>query len=316
MNQYITFMEYSEKWISIKKSIHKPATTVKYKNLLKKHICPNIGNKTINQIDYQDITLLCANLLDKGKSDSVSLSAKTVNDILSLIKKILKDATVYYSIDCRIFTITIPNKYHQMRVLTVSEEKKLIEYLLENITTVNLGILISIFSGIRIGELCALSWDDICFDEHYISIHATMQRLQTDSEDTKTQIVITEPKSFCSIRKIPLPTAIFAILDSYKYSTGYFLTQRSNKYIEPRTIQNHIQRIYKQCNIENAHFHTLRHTFATRCIEKGVDPKCLSEMLGHSSVNITLNRYVHPSMETKTENINKLENLLPDRFLL
>ena len=139
--------------------------------------------------------------------------------------------------------------------------------------------------------------------------HKTMQRIQTQGGPSKTKVVITEPKSFCSIRDIPLSKDIAELIPEHKDPNAYFLTGKINQYIEPRTMENHFKRILKELDIENAHFHTLRHTFATRCVEVGFDIKSLSEILGHANVNITLNRYVHPSMDLKQKNMEKLSDL-------
>ena len=120
---------------------------------------------------------------------------------------------------------------------------------------------------------------------------------------------ITKPKSQCSIRDIPIPEVLLPYLDSKRSTDEYVLTGRSDIYVEPRTMQNHFKRILKQCDIEDVNFHVLRHTFATRCIELGFDIKSLSEILGHANVNITLNRYVHPSMDLKQQNMSKLSDL-------
>ena len=124
-------------------------------------------------------------------------------------------------------------------------------------------------------------------------------------------MIITTPKSICSIRTIPLPNELYKILIKHqKVSVGYLLTNTNNKFIEPRTMQNKFKKILKSIGIEDTNFHTLRHTFATRCIELGFDVKSLSEILGHATVNITMNRYVHPTLEMKKENMQKLSNLL------
>ena len=148
-------------------------------------------------------------------------------------------------------------------------------------------------------------------EEQYIYVHRTLQRLQNkDNEIQRTSILISEPKSQCSIRKIPIPNELFQLILSMKQpSNTYFLTGRTQVFVEPRTLQNRFKVIIKQCNIKDANFHCLRHTFATRCVELGFDVKSLSEILGHANVNITMNRYVHPSMELKQKNMNLFSDL-------
>ena len=139
-----------------------------------------------------------------------------------------------------------------------------------------------------------------------------MQRLQTKhNQDKKTEIVISSPKSVCSIRAVPRPSELFRLMQVQKGKPySYILTGKINIYVEPRTMQNRFKSIIRKCGIADANFHSLRHTFATRCIELGFDVKSLSEILGHASINITLNRYVHPSMDLKMKNMNMLSDFL------
>jgi integrase len=142
-------------------------------------------------------------------------------------------------------------------------------------------------------------------------IHQTMGRIQNKSgTGSRTRVVVSAPKSRCSIRTIPLPEELLQFIRSYqRVSTGYFLTNSEKRYVEPRLMQLHFRKVLEKCGIAPANFHALRHTFATRCVELGMDVKSLSEILGHASVTITMDRYVHPSMELKRENMNRLSVL-------
>lgn len=193
-----------------------------------------------------------------------------------------------------------------------TEQSRLCQYLYANLNAPNLGILICLFTGLRLGEICALRWEDISLSERTIHVHQTMQRIQTGcAAGPRTKVIVTTPKSPCSIRTIPLPDDIAAVIAGVRSSAiGYFLTGREDQSIEPRTMQNHFKRVLNACAIDTANYHTLRHTFATRCVELGFDVKTLSEILGHASINITMNRYVHPSMELKRENMQRLSVLI------
>jgi len=161
-------------------------------------------------------------------------------------------------------------------------------------------------------DASALQWEDISFSENIIHVHQTMQRIQCNEDNTKTKIIITTPKSPCSIRCIPIPSELVSIIQMHKQcSHGFVLTNSVQQYIEPRTMQNRFKYALEQASIDTANYHALRHTFATRCIELGFDVKSLSEILGHATVNITMNRYVHPSMELKKENMQRLSSLFP-----
>jgi integrase len=198
-----------------------------------------------------------------------------------------------------------------MRILSHTEQQRLNRYLYENLSLCNLGILLCLYTGLRVGEICALKWKDIVFEEHYLHVHQTMQRIQKKNNgEKKTEILIAPPKSDCSVRNVPIPDEVFRLVAEAKCTAdAYFLTGTVHSYMEPRTMQNRFKAAVKACGIGDANFHALRHTFATRCVELGFDVKSLSEILGHASVNITLNRYVHPSMELKQRNMNMFCNL-------
>lgn len=167
------------------------------------------------------------------------------------------------------------------------------------------------FAGLRIGELCALKWDDISLENGTIYIHQIIQRIQTrNNPNKKTEVLIMTPKSKCSVRTIPIPSNVVQLLkDTSLTKKGYLVTGTEEHYLEPRTMQMHFKHVLECADLRQVNFHALRHTFATRCIEVGFDIKSLSEILGHANVAITMNRYVHPSMELKRENMQKLSSL-------
>lgn len=303
------FSELSEMWLrSIQASV-KESTWIKYRNILKCSIVPRLGNTNLSEIDYSAVSTLCNDLMESGGKDQSRLAAKTVADALSLTKAVIKYASrMKYMTDRTALDVSVKVKNAPLRVLSVQEQQILISDLTEEFDLTGLGIYICLFTGIRVGELCALTWNDISLENNMIHIHRTMQRIQTPDVETKTAILIAEPKSQCSIRDIPIAGTLREKLIQQTVKEGYVLTGNKNRYVEPRTMQNRFKAIVERCDIWDAHFHTLRHTFATRCIEVGFDVKSLSEILGHANVSITLNRYVHPSMELK-QNIDKLSEL-------
>jgi integrase len=199
-----------------------------------------------------------------------------------------------------------------MRIFSRQEQEKLCEFLTSDLDKFNTGILLCLFTGLRIGEICGLCWEDVSIAERTLKIRQTAQRVQnTDAQGSKTQIIFSSPKSAGSMRTIPIPDSLLPIIKKHKKAeNGFFLTNSSKKFVEPRLMQFHFHKVLKECGIASANFHALRHTFATRCIELGMDVKSLSEILGHSSITITMDRYVHPSMDIKRENMNKLSELL------
>lgn len=303
------FSELSEMWLrSIQASV-KESTWIKYRNILKCSIVPRLGNTNLSEIDYSAVSTLCNDLMESGGKDQSRLAAKTVADALSLTKAVIKYASrMKYMTDRTALDVSVKVKNAPLRVLSVQEQQILISDLTEEFDLTGLGIYICLFTGIRVGELCALTWNDLSLENNMIHIHRTMQRIQTPDVETKTAILIAEPKSQCSIRDIPIAGTLREKLIQQTVKEGYVLTGNKNRYVEPRTMQNRFKAIVERCGIWDAHFHTLRHTFATRCIEVGFDVKSLSEILGHANVSITLNRYVHPSMELK-QNIDKLSEL-------
>lgn len=312
-NDVLLFNVVAWDWFEHNRITVKLSTSNKYRNLLTKYILPAFENCPISSLSYNMVEDYCQWLLASGGSKQQGLSTKTVADILSVIRNILKFAEKHgINTTCDAASIRIKQSTSEMRVLSRYEQETMCQYLCSDLNSYNIGILMCLYTGLRIGELCALQWEDISLQDHTIHVHRTMQRVQLQPESSKkTSVIITTPKSNCSIRTIPLPTNLVDIISKYRTtSSGYFLTNTNQTFIEPRIMQNKFKKVLDECDIEPANFHALRHTFATRCVEVGFDIKSLSEILGHASVNITMNRYVHPSMELKKENMQRLGNLL------
>lgn len=305
------FQSLAEEWFCHMKPLVKESTYRKYSNLWQSYIRPQLGHMQIPDISQSILEEYCTALLTSGGSKGEGLSAKTVSDTMSLIRCVLQfciSKKIVVSCDTRMITVKQCTK--KMRVLTVKEQQILCNHIYSDLSPQNVGVLFCLFTGIRVGEICALKWEDISFSENTVHIHQTMQRIQIDETENKTKIIITTPKSTCSIRTIPLPDELISVLKTVRGSaSGYFLTGSDKRWIEPRTMQYHFKSLLKRCKIEDANYHALRHTFATRCVELGFDVKSLSEILGHASVNITMNRYVHPSMNLKRKNMERLSGL-------
>lgn len=298
-------------WLHSSKITVKDSTYARYAHLILKHIKPYLGDLQLSQLTSQIIEKFIAVKLKTGRLDGQGgLAPKTVTDILTVIKSTIEYAKCNnYDICCNLKKLSIKKDDVEMRVLTHAEQAALVRTILNDMDLYKFGVLLSLYSGIRIGELCALKWEDMCLSDSVLKIRKTMQRIQeTDgSAIHKTKVIITSPKSKCSVRSIPLPSFISDIAKQFAVSPQAFvLTGNSKQFVEPRTMQNHFKSLVAECGIEKANFHALRHTFATRCVEVGFEIKSLSEILGHANVNITLNRYVHSSFELKSSNMNKL----------
>lgn len=307
----VSFNEVLTLWLlSVQRNV-KEATYARYFHLVETHIRPKLGVYAVDLITPSVIECYINELLTHGRLDGKGgLSPKTATEILTIIKTVIDHAQYLgYGVSMTPTKINIKKKENHIRVLSASEQQQLERVLLTNIDTVKFGVLLSLYTGIRLGELCALRWNCVDLKLGIIKVQQTMQRIQnTDpTEERRTKIIFTDPKTQTSSRTIPLPAAVLLIANSFQASPNSFvLTGSPERYIEPRTMQNHFKRIIRESGIPNVNYHALRHTFATRCVEVGFEIKTLSEILGHATVNITLNRYVHSSFELKRQNMNKL----------
>lgn len=307
------FNEVADNWFDYAKPTLKASSQAHYRNILDNHILSSFAGQEISCISRDNVVSFIRFQLEHGGAKSQGLSPKTVSDILSVLKMIMKYAKnikMIEVIDCS--GISVKQVQKQFRIFTMKEQLAINSYLMTDINYIKLGILIVLFTGLRIGEICALKWGDISIDERKLHVGKTMQRIQLPKGNIpRTKVIIDVPKSVCSIRDIPIPSDIFKVLLQYRLADDcYILTGSETTYMEPRSLENHFDAIMIDCDIEKATMHTCRHSFATRCVECGFDIKTLSEILGHASVAITMNRYVHPSMESKQKSMDKLSELI------
>ncbi|MDR2044360.1 MAG: site-specific integrase [Clostridium sp.] len=302
-----SFGDAAAYWLDSTRLRVKESTYVRYRNLISTHILPRLGSYPIGRIDHEMMESYAAALLACGRLDRQGgLSPKTVRDIMTVIKSVFAYAEVSGS--CDFDRIRIKGDEKDMRVLTRQEQKRLKDFLLAGTDPPKFGVLLSLYTGIRIGELCALRWEDLDIAAGTLRVRSTMQRIQAaDAGGRKTKVTTTSPKSRCSIRKIPVPGFLLPLAESFRVDPEAFvLTGERDTFAEPRTMQNRFKSYMRQAGIADANFHALRHTFSTRCVELGFELKSLSEILGHADVKITLGRYVHPSFDLKRENMQKL----------
>ena len=272
----------------------KESTYMNYCLKFEKHISSSIGKTHYDKLTTENLNAFIQCKLSSG------LSPRYSADIAGVIKSVCRFAKRRFGYDDKSEFITMPKgKSKEKELLSKAEQSKLNHYLIINPTVTNVGILLSSATGIRIGELCALKWENIDLEKGVLSVRNTAQRIKNLSGEASTKLVVTSPKSNSSVREIPLPEFIIPLLNKLKASNDCYLLSGTRGIVEPRVMQYRFKRILNELQLSNVSYHSLRHLFATNCIALGVDVKTLSEILGHSSVETTLNRYIHSSMERK-----------------
>ena len=302
----LTLKEIGDLWLQSKKLNVKESSYCNYKRNLEDHIYPVIGDLKYSLITKQQLNDFVEYLMVSGRKDGKGgLSKGTVKDIVTLLKSVSKFAYQEYGLQnvCEGFKASKIKK-NEIQVLSNIERKKLETYLLSNVNLSNICTLLSLYTGLRIGEVCGLKWEDIDFKKGCISVNKTVERISLGNG--KTKVVVGDPKTESSIRKVYVPTFIIELLKDHKKSSELFVLSGKLRPTEPRTLQYRFEKVLKKAGIRKMTFHSLRHTYATLCIEKGMDIKTLSELLGHSDVKTTLNTYVHSSDKLKRKYVKRL----------
>ena len=307
-NKKILYKDWIYTWLLEKKDYIKESTYANYSNNIFNHIIPKLGNYYLNELNHKVIQDFLLELSKNGRKDNNGgLAEKTIKDITIIIKGSIKKGINEDKIKHIELTFNYPkdNKENKLYVLTKREQNKITNYILENINSRNIGLLISLYSGIRIGELCALRWEDVDFKKNCLTINKTIQRVYIKDKDKNiSKVIITTPKTKNANREIPINKDFLEILKKVKSDKKHYILTGNEKYIEPRTYRKYFNKILDELKIKHFNFHSLRHTFATNCISLGVDYKTVSELLGHANVNITLNLYVHPRYSQKKKCID------------
>ena len=301
------FGAYCEEWLTLCRSRVKESTYVKYDAIIHNHILPELGGCHLSAFSSMLVEQFSHALLYDA-----DLSAKTVRCILTVVHSVFgyirrQNALL---LPQNVEIVYPKENKRKIRVLSREEQQKFTTYLLNDLDDCKFGVLLALLTGLRLGEVCALRWGEISLADRTLTVSSTMLRLKNYdvSAPQKTKIVMTEPKSNTSARVIPLTEYALQLcsLQKKNSSAAFVLTGEKDRYMEPRTLQYRLERYTADCGIKDVHFHVLRHTFATRCVEVGFEIKSLSEILGHTSPKFTLERYVHSSMELKRDNMDKL----------
>lgn len=311
-DQKETINELAERWLCDIKINRKYSTYVKYHSIFENHIREYLGKRKVYNLSADDCIAFIRKEYFSGGTFREPLSKSTVNSICNVLSQIMEYGNQPVSIsynDCRI-AAACDTKAYSVNVFTKDEQKRLQAFLLNDLDNYKLGIYVCMMTGLRLGEICALRTKDIDLAQRRISVTQTVQRIKSEQGERKTELRMDTPKTTNSKRVIPICDILFATLEEHMSCSDYLVN--GSRIMEPRTYQYFFCKILKQLSISRKNFHSLRHTFATNCIDSGMDPKCLSEILGHSDVKTTLNRYVHPSFEQKMKQLNSFAS---DKFI-
>lgn len=302
-----TIREISLAWKEDKQRYVKQSTYAAYALVLENHILPAFGDcEALSEKLVQEFVL---QKLNGG------LSIKTVKDMLIVLRMVMKFGVKNGLMSYQEWDIKYPTveSNKDIEVLTVADHKKILDFIKQNFTFRNLGIYISLTTGLRIGEICGLKWSDINTDKSTITVNRTIERIYiVEGEHKHTELVISTPKTKNSCREIPMNKELLAMVKPLKkvVNVNFYVLTNEEKPTEPRTYRNYYHRLMKHLDIPRLKYHGLRHSFATRCIESNCDYKTVSVLLGHANITTTLNLYVHPNMEQKKRCITQMIKFL------
>ncbi len=318
LKKKILYKDWIYEWLLDKKDYIKESTYANYSTNIFNHIIPELGRYYLKDINHKIIQEFLLKLSKQGnKSKNGGLSEKTIKDIAIIVKGSIKKAINDNLVDYIELSFNYPktHKEEKIYILTKSEQNKITNYSIENLNNKNIGILISLYSGLRIGEVCALKWENIDFKKGILTINKTIQRVYIKDKDKNiSKVIITEPKTKNANRDIPINNCFLNVLKNLKGKDNEYIISGNEKYIEPRTYRKYFEKVLKVNKLKHIKFHSLRHTFATNCISAGVDYKTVSELLGHANINITLNLYVHPRMSKKKKCIDLISKLFQEKI--
>lgn len=298
-----TIKEIALLWKEDKKQYVKQSTYSIYALMLENHIFPAFGN--LYELDERKVQDF---VLQKLKAGLGQNSIKSILVILKMVQKfgIKRGFLAYGEWDIKLPT---SRERYQLEVLSIDAHKRMMNFILEHFTFRNLGIYLCLATGLRIGEVCALTWDDIDIGTGVISVRKTLERIYVvDGQEKHTKVIIDSPKTKNSIREIPMPEELVRVMEPLKkvVKGNYFVLTNSDKPTEPRTYRNYYKKLLDELDMPQLKFHGLRHSFATRCIESNCDYKTVSVILGHSNISTTLNLYVHPNLDQKKKCIDRM----------
>ncbi len=289
----------------------KSRTLQRYEQIVFKHIVPHLGELDVSELTPVSLQKYVALLSHNGNLQNGSgLAPNTINSIINVLQSSLRVANKMGVLHKNVAdNIIRPRNYEKpIECFTVEEQKKIVDAVLSSNKRHLIGIVICLYTGIRLGELLALEWQDIDFINGLLTVNKSCY----DGKNEKGIYgrIIDVPKTASSLRVLPMPKQLLSILKKYKLSAKKNVVNNNGNIVFVRTYQRNFAKLLNKLNISHHGFHALRHTFATRALECGMDVKTLSEILGHKNPTVTLNRYAHSLMDHKKNMMNILGKTL------
>ncbi|MGL4695725.1 tyrosine-type recombinase/integrase [Enterococcus larvae] len=301
-----TLSEWLDYWlhIAIKNQV-KQSTWTSYESKLRNHIVPFLGSKKLHLIEKKHINTFLQHLIAEKYSEN------TIQNIFTILSSSFNYAVETGNLvvnPCRGLPFSAQNRAREIHALSIEQQRKLEELAFEEPGCS--AVIISLATGMRIGEICGLKWVDIDFNYGIINVNCTLQRIPDPENLNRTKVLIDTPKTKSSLRKIPLAKYLKEyLLERRSTNDSDYVVSSNGSFAEPRVINYRLQKLIKQAKIGTFHFHVLRHTFATRCIENNVDISSLSKLLGHNSVKMTLDTYTDSLWEKRKEAVEIIDRL-------
>lgn len=301
-----TFEDWTTEWLADVQNDVKPSTFASYYYKVTKYILPFIKDIPLNELSIENGKHLLNELQKKLTRSTIQVIFRILNKCLNHAKKSGRIMSNPLS------DLRLPkSKSKKVNALTLSEQKKVMKIASQEKKGYGIPTLLALHSGLRIGEIAALKWSDIDFETNLITVNHTYQRISTIKALQRTQLVLTDSKTESSERVVPIgPTLKKLLLEHQKRSKEVFVFSTNGRPCEPRLLTYHFHKIRRKANLGNIHFHQLRHTFATRCLEANKDVSSVSALLGHASTQMTLDTYVDAMLEPRYQVIMEMDNLV------
>jgi integrase len=300
----LIFSSIIDEWLSQSKHRLKPTTYATYETVASRHIRPVLGGLSPEELSEQALFDFWDSKGGEG------LSCSTLRSISVVLRSVLKRGERYgFAPLGGMCAAPSQSKRSSVSILSDEEQLQIVSAIGKNPRGRGLGVLVCLYTGLRVGEVCGLKWGDVSPDNRSLTVRRTVSRIHNSGGGKRQTILyVGEPKSRDSCRRIPLPPKLSEAFESARgYDEDYMLTDNPTRISEPRTMQRYFERLLEDAGIEHVKYHALRHSFATRCVDLGFDVKALSMILGHADVAITLNTYVHPSFEKMRSMMEQLD---------